>query len=120
MGRVSKVKATLVSTINPTSILVNVTGKQGIKVKKFMANEIVTATEPFVPFRDGYLKNSATIALDGNFIQYNMPYARRLWYGDGFNFNGAPIRGSRWVERSWAVNGNEILLATARYIARGN
>ena len=68
-------KATLVSTINPTSILVNVTGKQGIKVKKFMANEIVTATEPFVPFRDGYLKNSATIALDGNFIQYNMPYA---------------------------------------------
>ena len=45
LGRVSKVKATLVSTINPTSILVNVTGKQGIKVKKFMANEIVTATE---------------------------------------------------------------------------
>lgn len=105
--------------IDSRKILDNVVGKNNVKAKKFFANELRTVTDPFVPLREGYLKNSATIAIDGSFIQYNMPYARRLWFGDGFNFNGAPQRGSRWVERSWTVNKEQLLQSLEKAIAGG-
>lgn len=113
------IKTTVVSFIDTRQVIDRLVGKDRTKAKTFLANELVTATDQYVPFRDGYLKNSATISIDGGFIQYNMPYARRLYYGDGFNFKGAPIRGSRWVDRSWSVNGDSILNAVEKYIARG-
>lgn len=91
-------------------------GKNIVRSRRFIANEFARVTDPFVPFRDGYLKNSASIAIDGSFVLYSMPYARRLYYGKGFNFNEAPTRGAEWGSRSWAVNGDEVIKAYARYI----
>lgn len=89
-----------------------------IKLQQFTANEIVTVTDPFVPFSEGYLKNSATIATDGSWFKYNMPYARRLYYNPQFNFKGAPQRGGEWVKRSMAINQTAIEKAMTEYMER--
>lgn len=94
-------------------------GHNYLGMKRFIANEFVRLTDPFVPFREGYLKNSATIANDGSFVQYSMPYARRLYYGTSFNFKGAPQRGALWGERSMAINHKAIEKATQRAMDRG-
>ena len=93
-------------------------GKNIVKSKQFIGNQVITLADPLVPFREGYLKNSATIATDGSYIMYNTPYARR-WYYEEANFRGAPARGTKWVER--AVNSNETQLKQAyvNFINRG-
>lgn len=113
------IKTTVVSFIDTRQVIDRLVGKDRTKAKLFLGNELMRATDPFVPFRDGYLKNSAYLSVMGDYIKYNTPYARRLYYGDGFNFKGTPIRGSRWVDRSWSVNGDSILNAVEKYIARG-
>ena len=93
-------------------------GKNIVKSKQFIGNQILTLADLLVPMDTGTLKNSATIAIDGSYIMYNTPYARR-WYYEEANFRGAPARGTRWVER--AVNSNETQLKQAyvNFINRG-
>lgn len=88
------------------------------KTRAFMAEEIVRMTDPYVPFDKGYLRGSANIASDGSYFEYNMPYARRLYYNPQFNFKGAPQRGGLWVERSIAIHREAIENAVLRYIER--
>ncbi|WP_300733628.1 minor capsid protein [Pseudomonas sp.] len=89
------------------------------KARLFLANEIVKVSEPYTPERERYLIRSATIIEGGRAIEYNTPYARKLWYGDDFNFKGAPVRGSRWVERAIASNGNQIVASMQRMANKG-
>ncbi len=51
--------------------------------RKMLKSEIVKDTEKFVPMQGGYLKNSVTASLRSNdeYIVYNAPYARFLYYG---------------------------------------
>lgn len=51
--------------------------------RKMLKSQIVKDTEKFVPMRSGYLKNSVTASLgkDDEYIVYNGPYARFLYYG---------------------------------------
>ena len=84
------------------------------KMRVALANELVTVSEPLVPYQDGFLKNSVQIADDGSYITYggvgqSNAYARRLWYGDTFKFKGARTRGSRWTTRAWANNYRQIM-----------
>lgn len=88
------------------------------KSKRFLANEVVTLADPLVPFREGYLKNSATIAVDGSYIMYDTPYARR-WYYEKANFKGAPIRGNRWVERAVRSNEKQLKTAYVNFVNKG-
>jgi hypothetical protein len=41
-----------------------------------------------IPFNNGTLQNNRVIYSDANnvYIQHNTPYARRIYYGDKFNF----------------------------------
>lgn len=87
-----------------------------MKAKVFIASEIVRLTDPFVPFDEGWLKNSVTISPGGSFISYNMPYARRLYFNPQYNFKGAPQRGGLWVERSLAINRKDIIAAVKKYM----
>ena len=105
-------------TVNLKGVMKKFSSPNMIKLQQFTANEIVTVTDPFVPFREGYLKNSATIAVDGSFIKYDMPYATRLYYNPQYKFNGAPQRGGEWVKRSMAINKNAIEQAMIRYAER--
>ena len=119
-------------------LLANGLGAKG-HTQKFFSNEVLRLSDEFTPFREGFTKNSATIGIDGTFIQYNVPYARFLWYGKlmlgtethsafaqagetkyvvdvDLNYNGSPIRGSKWVERMWTFNSDAIIQATQAYM----
>jgi hypothetical protein len=50
-------------------------------VQKFFTNELMRLSDPYVPFRQGPLKNSAHMTQNGDGIIYNTPYARYHWYG---------------------------------------
>lgn len=98
----------------------DVVGKFGLgtngEVQKFFTNEVWRATLKYVPFDQGYLSNSSRISNDGTSITYEMPYARRLYFSQGYNFKGAPIRGAKWVDRGFNNNQRAILKAVNRFI----
>lgn len=50
-------------------------------VQKFFTSEIMRLSDPYVPFRQGPLKNSAHPSMNWDSIIYNTPYARYHWYG---------------------------------------
>ena len=50
---------------------------------------------------------------------YATPYIRYIWSHPEWNFNGAPMRGAYWAQRSWADNGDDIVRGAAQ-IAGGH
>ena len=90
----------------------------GGKMQMFFNNELIRVADPFVPMDLGTLKNSAMIEPGGLAISYNTPYAVK-WYFTEANFQGSPIRGTRWVERAWSVNRDEIINAMQSALDRG-
>lgn len=93
--------------------------KAGVKARISFTQELLRLTEPLTPRRKGILIKSARVENEGRAIVYKTPYARRLWYGDTFNFRGAPIRGSRWVDRAYANNKQSLLSKLDKFIKRG-
>lgn len=65
--------------------------ENGGRVMKMFANEIIRLSDDYAPFDSGVLKNSAYF--DGEYIVYDTPYARYLWYGklmvDPYTLKGA-------------------------------
>lgn len=53
------------------------------QAKRLLKSEIIKDTEKFVPMQGGYLKNSIMASLQNvdDYIVYNVPYARFLYYG---------------------------------------
>lgn len=67
--------------------------------QKAMANQMLSDMDDFVPYREGSLSNSGTIALDGKELHWNTPYARRMYNGDaGWNWTREfhPLAGPEW------------------------
>lgn len=77
--------------------------------QRFFTHEVRRLSDPYVPFLNGVLKNTATEEV--NRITYNTPYARRQYYENP----GTGLRGPHWTERMWADRGKEIVKATAAY-----
>ena len=48
---------------------------------RFLTNELMRLSDPYVPMRSSILKNSARVAPEGDAIIYDTPYARYHWYG---------------------------------------
>ncbi|MGX9931954.1 minor capsid protein [Virgibacillus salarius] len=59
------------------------------------ANQVLADMNPFVPMDEGILRQSATVDIDGKGINYNMPYAARLFYLPMYNYT-TPGTGPRW------------------------
>lgn len=106
-------------------------GKDGY-TQKFFSNELMRISDRYTPFKQGALKNSATIVDDGTAIEYRVPYARVHWYGKvmagslpkvaterDMVYRGAPMRSSKWVERAFADNKEAILKATEKVAKEG-
>jgi len=104
-------------------LLSNVTGKfiiensgafaRGAKFKSSLKSahealdsQIIKNTTPFVPFRTGMLSSSPIRAkTKTGEIVYKTPYARRLYYGESFNFNKTfhPQATAKWLEKAKAI-----------------
>lgn len=82
------------------------------QAKRILKNEIVKDTEKFVPMRSGFLKNSIMRSIQSNddFIIYNTPYARFLYYGY--------VMIGKITKRPWARRG-ETKIKTDRKIQYG-
>ena len=89
--------------------------------QKFVDSEFIRVTDPYVPFRTGAAKDSAitNTVIGTGLITYATPYIRYIWSHPEWNFNGAPMRGAYWAQRSWADNGDDIVRGAAQ-IAGGH
>lgn len=60
-----------------------------------VANQALADMNPFIPFKGGPLRMSGTIDIDGAGINYNMPYAAKMFYVHMYNYT-TPGTGPRW------------------------
>ncbi|MEN2467890.1 minor capsid protein [Ornithinibacillus sp. JPR2-1] len=60
-----------------------------------LANQALADMNPFVPMKDGILRQTATIDIDGTGINYNTPYANRMFKYYMYNYT-TPGTGPRW------------------------
>ena len=85
------------------------------QVQQFIDSEVLRLSDPYVPFLTGDLKRSGTLAttIGSGVVQYNMPYARKVYYFNrGMGKQGMAsggLRGKLWFERMKADHLKEIL-----------
>lgn len=85
------------------------------KVQIFVDNEIRKGMDDYVPFREGYLKNSALKSIAGSGkIVYDMPYGRKQFY-EGRKVEGK-ARGRLWSYRYAELEGKALAARTQAYI----
>lgn len=79
------------------------------KAQRFFTHEVRRLSDPYVPMREGPLKNTAVEQVSK--ITYPQPYSRRqYWEGRA---NG--LRGKQWDKRMWATRGPEIVKSVANF-----
>lgn len=85
----------------------------------WLDNEVIADSSPYMPFMTGDLSKSARIVEAGT-IEYNSPYARKMYYGEHFNFNKThnQLAGAYWFERAKGVN-NKKWINGVNQIMRG-
>ncbi len=90
--------------INTNTILSKYQGRMDA-AQKFLDNEVVRQSRPYIPFVQGLLANTVVVEEPG-MIVYVQPYARSMYYGDGFNFTKSfhPNAGARWTDRAKAAH----------------
>ncbi|GGB26821.1 hypothetical protein GCM10011409_00180 [Lentibacillus populi] len=67
-----------------------------------LANQALADMNQFVPMDEGILRQTATIDIDGSGINYNTPYARRMFYMYMYNYT-TPGTGPRWDNKAKAI-----------------
>lgn len=77
------------------------------EAQKFLDNEVLKDSDPYVPMRDGYLVGSGKIGtvIGSGEIRYNTVYARYQYYGTGFKFSKEkhPQACAQWFEKAKAT-----------------
>lgn len=81
--------------------------------QKYLDNEVLKDSAPFVPMRTGNLMNSGQTGtvLGSGKIEYNAPYAKRMYYGVGFHFSKDkhPQACAQWFEKAKALKKDDWL-----------
>lgn len=80
------------------------------RAQRFFTHEVRRLADPYVPFRNGPLKNTARE--EASRIVYIQPYAKVNWYKN----KGNGQRGKLWVIRMWADRHGEIVRSVANYV----
>ena len=84
-------------------------------------SQIIKDTDPYVPFRTGATASSPMRGSSVGIIRYTTPYARKIYYGAGFNFRRAfhPQATHHWLEKRMAIWMRAWTRIVARLLARG-
>lgn len=81
--------------------------KKYSQAQKFLDNEVLKDSAPYVPMRTGNLMNSGQTGteLGSGKVIYNAPYAQSMYYGVGFNFSKDkhPQACAQWFEKAKAA-----------------
>lgn len=130
--------------INPAQILESRGLGASRAAQRYLASEVKRFCDPYVPFAQGTLKNSAIIAGDGSTITYPGPYAHyqyegkamgpnipiiqggqltgffsrgpKRYTGADLQYHGAPMRGPQWDKRMLADKSEELAQSLANYV----
>ena len=108
------IKVSVINNITEAALLKQLNAK--IKnASAVLVNEIARVSAPFVPYLSGSLYDTMKFEKRGDKfvgISYNMPYARRIWYGDpNWNYTKEthPQACPRWIIRAFEVHKNDIM-----------
>lgn len=78
------------------------------QAQKYLDNEVLKDSDPYVPMDTGNLRNSGIrgTTLGSGEVIYNAPYARHCYYGTHIHFSPAkhPLATAMWFEKAKAVN----------------
>ncbi|MBR6102627.1 MAG: hypothetical protein IKP95_09375 [Ruminococcus sp.] len=90
--------------------------------QKWLDNEVVKDTTPYVPMRTGQLYRSGITGTNygSGVVEYTAPYAHRCYYGFNMHFSklAHPQACAQWFEPSKAANKKK-WVAGVRKIVRG-
>lgn len=102
------------------------------RAQVYLASEVKRLCDPYVPFQNGPLKNTAQIAADGSSITYIQPYAHYQYYGEvmagrapkhytgkALTYSGGGLRGPQWDKRMIADKSKELVSNLQKYIGGG-
>lgn len=67
-----------------------------------VANQALADMNQFVPADEYILRQTTTIDVDGSGINYNMPYASRMFYYQMINYT-TPGTGPRWDNKAKSI-----------------
>lgn len=97
-------------TLNPAQQILQKRGlNRGGRVQQYFGGEIARLSDPYVPFRNGPLKNTVQVLKQGAELLYPQPYAARQWNSTRPpGRKTGPLRGPKWCFRMWAARGKEI------------
>lgn len=88
-----------------TQYTLNRFGKKYTKAQKWLDNEVLKDSDPYVPMRTGRLRDSGIHGTDigSGRVIYNTPYASRCYYGH-YNFSQKkhPQACRQWFEKAKA------------------
>lgn len=115
--------------------------QRGGPVQKMFTSEVKRISMPYTPFDRGVLSGLIKYGEYDESIIYYAPYAQYQWYGKlmvspsgsawakageqkvlterDLKYQGAPLRGPKWVQRAWIDNGKEVVDGIQRYIDSG-
>lgn len=89
--------------------------KKFSKAQKFLDNEVLKDSAPYVPMRTGMLMKSGVLGtvIGSGKVEYNAPYASRMYYGVGFHFSKDkhPQACAQWFEKAKATKKKDWLKA---------
>lgn len=107
-------------SINRSALISKFEGRTD-EAQRFLDNEVLRKSRPFVPFLTGTLANTAVIEEPGKIV-YVQPYARRLFYGVRFNFTKQhnPQAGAKWTDRAKASHMNDWKKSVEAILKGGN
>ena len=94
------------------------------RVQRFVTSEFQKNVQPFVPFDvAGKYENPCRLIEschieNGTDVVWSTPYARRLYYHNEYNFQGAPMRGGYWADRYMQDGGQREIEDGARRLVR--
>lgn len=85
----------------------------------FAATEWHKLYDPYVPMQTGLLKSSVLIRPKE--IEHVVPYARRIYYGDGFHFRKDmhPKASARWDQAATPTQLPKLKVALQNYVDSG-
>ncbi len=89
------------------------------RAQQFFTNEVARKANPYIPFKDGGLKDKQ-VRIEPDCIIYYAPYARKQYYENKGNgkqgTSKGGLRGKLWLQRMWADHGNEIVKSVASFV----
>lgn len=78
------------------------------QAQRFLDSEVLRTSAPYVPMRSGELMRSGDkgTKIGSGEVEYNAPYAKRMYYGLSFNFSKDkhPQACAQWFEKAKVAN----------------